>query len=79
MLMASTKDAIETTKLVSLLCRLGVSYHFEREIEEQLNHIFDALPKILDDKDYDLYTTSILFGVLRQYGYKISSGKCLRT
>ncbi|KAH7544507.1 hypothetical protein JRO89_XS15G0177500 [Xanthoceras sorbifolium] len=28
---------------------------------------------LLDDNDYDLYTTALLFRVLRQHGYKVSS------
>ncbi|KAF2290976.1 hypothetical protein GH714_017740 [Hevea brasiliensis] len=45
----------------------------KNEIEEQLNHIFIALPKLLDDdNDCDLHTVAILFQILRQYGYKVS-------
>ncbi|KAL5803908.1 hypothetical protein ACOSQ3_030708 [Xanthoceras sorbifolium] len=45
------------------------------KIEEHLNQIFDAQPDLPDDNDYDLYTTTLLFRVLRQHGYKLSSCK----
>ncbi|KAF2287617.1 hypothetical protein GH714_001803 [Hevea brasiliensis] len=49
----------------------GISYHFENEIEEQLNHIFNVVHDDIND-DYDLYNVALLFRVLRQHGYKIS-------
>ncbi|XP_037491105.1 probable terpene synthase 6 [Jatropha curcas] len=72
MLMASTENLIQNIELIDTLCRLSVSYHFEMEIEEQLNHIFYAVSKFLNDNDSDLYSTGLLFRVLRQHGYKIS-------
>ncbi|XP_037491103.1 probable terpene synthase 6 [Jatropha curcas] len=72
MLMASTKNLIQNIELIDTLRRLGVSYHFEMEIEEQLNHIFYVVSKFLKDNDCDLYSIALLFRVLRQHGYKIS-------
>lgn len=78
MLVASRNDPVEEVVLINLLCRLGVSYHFENEIEERLNHIFEMQPDVLAaEKDCDLYTTAILFRVFRQHGFKVSSGKYL--
>ncbi|KAF2297399.1 hypothetical protein GH714_023078 [Hevea brasiliensis] len=71
MLMQSTEKLADKIEFINLLCRLGVSYHFENEIEEQLNDIFIVLPDLLSKNDYDLYTLAILFQVLRQYGYKM--------
>ncbi|KAH7544508.1 hypothetical protein JRO89_XS15G0177800 [Xanthoceras sorbifolium] len=73
MLMAPINDPVEKVSLINSLSRLGVSYHFRPEIEEHLNQIFDAQPDLSDDNDYDLYTTTLLFRVLRQHGYKLSS------
>ncbi|XP_031280828.1 probable terpene synthase 6 [Pistacia vera] len=72
MLMASTSDPLEKVSLINSIRRLGVSYHFETEIEEQLTQIFEAQPNLGDDNDYDLYTIALLFRVFRQYGFKIS-------
>ncbi|XP_065850659.1 terpene synthase 5-like [Euphorbia lathyris] len=72
-LLNSAEELTHNIHIINLLCRLGVSYHFEEEINEQLNHIFTMLPKLLEDNDYDLCTLSNLFRVLRQYGYKMTS------
>ncbi|NP_001310688.1 terpene synthase 5 [Ricinus communis] len=71
MLMQSRKELTENIEFVNCLCRLGVSYHFESEIIEQLSHIFISLPKILEENDYSLYILTLLFRVLRQHGYKM--------
>ncbi|KAF2297397.1 hypothetical protein GH714_022992 [Hevea brasiliensis] len=71
MLMQSREKLADKIEFINLLCRLGVSYNFENEIEEQLNDIFIVLPDLLSKNDYDLYTLAILFQVLRQYGYKM--------
>ncbi|WCJ41992.1 Terpene synthase 5 [Euphorbia peplus] len=73
MLLYSTKNIIDNVEFINLLCRLGVSYHFEDEINGQLHYIFSILPKLLEDNDYDICTLANLFRVSRQYGYKMSS------
>ncbi|KAL5764744.1 hypothetical protein ACOSQ2_017358 [Xanthoceras sorbifolium] len=72
MLIAPTDDPAKKVNLINSLCRLGVSYHFEVEIDEQLNHIFKAHSE-LKDYNYDLYTVALLFRVFRQHGYKMST------
>ncbi|GMI64179.1 terpene synthase 21 [Hibiscus trionum] len=74
MLMATMTDPMEKMHLINSLCRLGVSYHFENEIEEQLNHLFIGLPELLEDKDYDLHTVALVFQVFRLNGYKMPCG-----
>ncbi|KAJ9167158.1 hypothetical protein P3X46_021828 [Hevea brasiliensis] len=64
-------SVLDTIEFINLLCRLGISDHFETEIEEQLNNIFIVLPDLLTKNDYDLHAMAILFQVLRQYGYKM--------
>ncbi|KAK4851259.1 hypothetical protein QYF36_013665 [Acer negundo] len=72
MLVVAANDPVEKISLINLLCRLGVSYHFQAEIELQLNYLFESEHNLGDDNDYDLYTISVLFRVLKQHGYKIS-------
>ncbi|KAK8645459.1 hypothetical protein V6N13_119287 [Hibiscus sabdariffa] len=74
LLVVPTTDPIQKLHLIYSLCRLGVSYHFENEIEEQLSHLFITLPKLLDDKDYDLHTVAMIFQVFRLNCYKMSCG-----
>lgn len=75
MLVVSTTDPIEKMHLINSLCRLRVSYHFENEIEEQLNHLFITLPKLLNDYDYDLHIVALVFQVFRFNGYKLPCGE----
>uniref|UniRef100_A0A6N2LMZ8 Terpene synthase N-terminal domain-containing protein n=1 Tax=Salix viminalis TaxID=40686 RepID=A0A6N2LMZ8_SALVM len=61
MLMTSKADPVQNIEFINLLCRLGVSYHFDSEIENNLTEIFDDLPNLLEKHDYDLYTLSLYF------------------
>ncbi|WCJ20871.1 Terpenoid cyclases/Protein prenyltransferases superfamily protein [Euphorbia peplus] len=72
MLIQSTKDVIDNIEFIELLCRLGLSYHFDSEIDQQLSFIFTLLPSLVERNDYDLYTTALLFRILRQHGFKMS-------
>ncbi|XWS28559.1 hypothetical protein CRYUN_Cryun25bG0080500 [Craigia yunnanensis] len=71
MFVTSTDDPIENMYLITSLYRLGVSYHFESEIEEKLSHLFTTLPQFMDNTDYDLHTVGVIFQVFRSYGYKM--------
>ncbi|XP_034212843.1 (-)-alpha-pinene synthase-like [Prunus dulcis] len=60
-------------KLIDAIQRLGVAYHFEKEIEEALEHIYAAnLFHDDDDGDGDLYNVSLGFRLLRQHGHNVS-------
>ncbi|GMJ10480.1 terpene synthase 21 [Hibiscus trionum] len=72
MLMASAVDPIEKVKLIDTLLRLGVSYHFENDIENQLANIFNSHQNLFSGDGHDLSSTSIVFRVFRQYGFKMS-------
>ncbi|XP_051143157.1 vetispiradiene synthase 1-like [Andrographis paniculata] len=56
--------------LIDTLERLGVAYHFEKEINEQIAQIFQ-LQEQKGDEDYDLYTTSLHFRLFRMHGYNV--------
>ncbi|XP_057766270.1 tau-cadinol synthase-like [Salvia miltiorrhiza] len=61
--------AANSTKLMVLIDqieRLGLSYHFEIEIEEKLKQVYDAAD------DCDLFTTALRFRLLRQHQYHVS-------
>ena len=75
LLMEDTHDSVEKIDFINTLCRLGVSYHFESDIEEQIHKIFVTEPDLLDKNDYDLHTAALVFRVFRQHGHKISCGE----
>ncbi|KAK9209547.1 hypothetical protein WN944_001914 [Citrus x changshan-huyou] len=72
MMVTATADKIaDKLHLIDAVQRLGVAYHFEKEIEDELEKILDHLDNdsIGDD---DFYTLSLSFRLLRQQGVKIS-------
>ncbi|XVF79343.1 hypothetical protein PTKIN_Ptkin14bG0214000 [Pterospermum kingtungense] len=75
MLMASTANPIQNLKLIDLLLLLGVSYHFETDIEKQLERIFYSQQNLVMGNELDLNSTSIVFRVFRLHGFKMSCGK----
>ncbi|KAL0312078.1 UNVERIFIED_CONTAM: Vetispiradiene synthase 1 [Sesamum radiatum] len=74
-MVVSNNNVAEKVKLIDSIERLGVSYHFEREIEEQILNFYNARSIFESD---DLYTVALYFRLLRQHGYHISSAN-LRT
>ncbi|XP_006354694.1 vetispiradiene synthase 2-like [Solanum tuberosum] len=71
MIISTTSNDIEQkVHLIDTLERLGIYYHFEKEIEHQLSKIFDL--NFIHEED-DLYNVSLYFRLFRQHGYPISS------
>lgn len=71
-------DAKHITCLIHTLVSLGVSYHFEDKIAEFLNDAFENVEDmIIDCKEDDLYTVSVIFQVFRLYGHNITPGEDL--
>ncbi|XP_060672620.1 sesquiterpene synthase 2-like [Ziziphus jujuba] len=64
----SQKKPLQKLELIDAIQRLGVSYHFEREISEVLEKIYNSYG-FHDEEDDGLYTISLWF---RQHGYYIS-------
>ncbi|XP_030473379.1 (-)-germacrene D synthase-like [Syzygium oleosum] len=61
--------------LIDQIQRLGIDYHFERDIDEQLEQIRKSYFR-LDHGDFrgdDLHMVALIFRLLRQQGYNISS------
>ncbi|KAF3776250.1 Myrcene synthase [Nymphaea thermarum] len=60
-------ETVAQMELVDSLQRLGVSYHFEKEIKVTMDSIFE------DKKESkDLYIAALKFRLLRQHGYHAS-------
>ncbi|KAL3844077.1 hypothetical protein ACJIZ3_001480 [Penstemon smallii] len=66
--------------LIDTVERLGLSYHFSNEIEQQLNLVFNATFKFENDEEEsnnninnNLFIASLQFRLLRQHGFDASS------
>ncbi|XP_019178967.1 PREDICTED: vetispiradiene synthase 3-like [Ipomoea nil] len=66
---SGSSNVAEKLKFINLLERLGIAYHFEKEIDDQLQHIYTHHPHSHDD----LETVALQFRLLRQHGYNIST------
>ncbi|KAL5998592.1 threalose-6-phosphate phosphatase [Asimina triloba] len=67
---------IQELDLINEIQRLGVAYHFETEIRNALNRIYNAENN--DNDGEDIYAVALRFRLLRQEGYNVSSGKSAR-
>ena len=79
MLRDPVENLLEKLELIDAIQRLGVSHHFEREIDDLLGGIYEyhSSKKHVEIDDQDLYLVALCFRLLRQQGYKIPSGKYL--
>nr|AXY92169.1 terpene synthase 4 [Rhodomyrtus tomentosa] len=61
--------------LIDQIQRLGIYYHFEREIDEQLEKIHKSYSRLVHGvfKADDLHMIALIFRLLRQQGYNVSS------
>jgi len=67
---ADSFDLSDKLDCIDTLERLGLDYHYTKEIDKLMCNVFEAR-----DQDLDLLTTSYVFYLLRKHGYHISSGK----
>ncbi|XP_065628263.1 (-)-germacrene D synthase isoform X1 [Quercus suber] len=73
-LMAPIDNLLEKLELIDAIQRLGVSYHFESEIDEVLQQIHRYHYTCdVQESDDALYTIALHFRLLRQQGYNILS------
>ncbi|GMY31977.1 (-)-germacrene D synthase [Fagus crenata] len=79
MLMAPTEKPLEKLDLIDKIQRLGVSYHFESEINEILQKMHNNPPECNNgDSDEHLYTIALWFRLLRQQGYNVSCASFIK-
>ncbi|KAJ8428541.1 hypothetical protein Cgig2_003789 [Carnegiea gigantea] len=64
-------EPLEELKFIDAIQRLGVGYHFEEDIEKALERMFESYQDQCDK--YDLFHVSLLFRILRQHGFNVSS------
>ncbi|CAO2821280.1 unnamed protein product [Amaranthus hypochondriacus] len=65
----SGKNRKDWLKLIEAIERLGVAYHFEKEIDEALQEMYETY----DEECDDMYHLATLFRILRQHGFPVSS------
>jgi len=70
MLLATGRKLADTLNLIDTIERLGISYHFEKEIDDILDQIYNQ-----NSNCNDLCTSALQFRLLRQHGFNISPGK----
>ena len=71
MLVAPMDNSNQKLPLIDAVQRLGVSYHFEKEIEDVLETIYHIDSNVVEN---DLYTTALRFRLLREHGFNVSCG-----
>ncbi|KAJ9671956.1 hypothetical protein PVL29_025550 [Vitis rotundifolia] len=71
LLITADDDSQQKLPLIDAIQRLGLDYHFEREIDEALQRMFDAYILSNEEED-DVYTAALRFRLLRQQGYNVS-------
>ncbi|PIN06856.1 Viridiflorene synthase [Handroanthus impetiginosus] len=59
--------------LIDTIERLGLYYHFQKEIQEQLTLTFNGYYKLKNEEENDLFIVALQFRLLRQHGFDISS------
>ncbi|EXC24794.1 Myrcene synthase [Morus notabilis] len=64
-------DHIAQLEHIDILQRLGISYHFEAEIQSVLEEIYTNYNNMYSKKNMNLYATALEFRILRQHGYQI--------
>ncbi|XP_056166783.1 (-)-germacrene D synthase-like isoform X2 [Syzygium oleosum] len=73
MLTDATDKPSQKLNLIDQIQRLGIAYHFEIEINQQLEQIHKSYFELHDnDNNDDLHTVALLFRLLRQQSYTIS-------
>ena len=74
-LLASTSHLSQQLGLIDAFQHLGVAYHFEREIEEALKHIYATYNGSNNVEDDGIYNVALCFRLLRQQGFNVSCGE----
>lgn len=75
MFLSSSYNILQKLNFIDTLERLGISYHFQHEIDEALDQIHKtfANDNVIREEGC-LHCLALLFRLLRQRGYHISSG-----
>ncbi|KAL3323727.1 hypothetical protein AABB24_038069 [Solanum stoloniferum] len=72
LLAISGKKLVEKLNFIDVIERLGIAYHYEKEIDDILYRIYNENSKFEGDEYNDLCICALQFRLLRQHGYNIS-------
>ncbi|XP_017629891.1 (+)-delta-cadinene synthase isozyme A-like isoform X1 [Gossypium arboreum] len=74
MLVANMDKSSQKLHIIDAVQRLGVAYHFEKEIEEASEIIYHHHCNHSEIDGDDLYTTAVRFRLLREHGFDVHCG-----
>ncbi|KAG2632740.1 hypothetical protein PVAP13_2NG122903 [Panicum virgatum] len=70
---AASSELVHKLELVDTLQRIGVDYHYKKEIDELLRDVVHDPQHEEGCDDDELYVVSLRFYLLRKHGYNVSS------
>ncbi|GAB4830430.1 hypothetical protein Ancab_020068, partial [Ancistrocladus abbreviatus] len=70
---ASSIQLQDKLRLIDSIQRLGVAYRFKNEIQHIMHQLHQHLNYNTDGAFTDLYSSAVLFRLMRGYGFNISS------
>jgi hypothetical protein len=80
MIVSKIENPLKKVNLIDSICRLGVSYYFEDEINQVLEDIHkDFVQNGEITLKGNLHSIAVLFRVLRQHGLYVSPGIYIST
>nr|AAL25826.1 cyclase [Nicotiana tabacum] len=73
MLVETPDNSTQKLVLIDTIQRLGLAYHFNDEIENSIQNIFNLSQNSENDNEHNLYVAALRFRLARQQGYYMSS------
>ncbi|KAG8388762.1 hypothetical protein BUALT_Bualt02G0159000 [Buddleja alternifolia] len=70
----TSNDYMRQLKMIDAIQRLGIEYHFEEEIDEALENVFEKFHDYCKENQ-DMYITALGFRLLRQHGHRFKDAK----
>ncbi|CAL0333908.1 unnamed protein product [Lupinus luteus] len=74
MIIDESVDIWTTLELIDDVKRLGISYHFEKEITKVLDRFLSLERCNVKSAHINLHEAALSFRLLREYGYEVSAG-----
>ena len=74
---SSGHDQLEELIIIDTIQRLGLEHYFRNEISAALQRHYTKVCTLEEDGGADLHEIALCFRLLRQEGYKITTGESL--
>ncbi|PHU02532.1 5-epiaristolochene synthase [Capsicum chinense] len=72
MFLATGQELADKLNLIDTIELLGIAYHFDKEIGDILDQIYNENSNFEDNGNNDVCTCALQFQLLRQHGYNIT-------